>query len=237
MSSADAFAPIGENRILAALPEVDRQRLLAHLEPVPLALKQVLSAPHAPITHVYFPLSGVVSLLTVTEVGEAIEVATVGNEGLVGLSAFLDADSSPGQAIVQIAGDALCMPADALRAETLAGGALQTLLHRYTQGRLTQLAQGAACNRLHAMPARCARWLLMTHDRVGIDDFPLTHQFLAQMLGVRRATVTVAVGSLQRANLIRYRRGHITVIDRHGLEGASCACYRIIRDEFDRLLG
>jgi CRP-like cAMP-binding protein len=237
MASADAFVSIGENRILSALPEADWRRLVAHLEPVRLEFKQALYAPHEPITQIYFPLNGVVSLLTGMEAGSAIEVAIVGNEGIVGLPVFLEAGSTPGHAIAQIAGDALRMPADAVRAEATAGGTLQTVLHRYTQGLLNQIAQGAACNRLHPMPARCARWLLMTHDRVGVDDFPLTHQFLAQMLGVRRATVTIAVGALQQAGLIRYRRARMTIIDRSALEAASCVCYRIIRDEFDRLLG
>lgn len=236
MSDADPFAPIGINRILESLPADVRQRLREQMTPVRLALKQVLYEQNAPISHIYFPLNGVVSLLTVMKDGSAIEVATVGNEGMVGLPVFLGAGSMPGRAISQIPGDALRMTADVFRTEVNAV-ALQQILQRYTQGLLNQIAQSAACNRLHPMIERCARWLLMTHDRVGRDQFPLTHEFLSQMLGVRRATVTVAVGALQQAGLIRSQRGQMTILDREGLESASCECYRIIRDEYDRLLG
>lgn len=236
MSDATPFAPAGENRILSVLPEDKRRRLQAHLQPVGLAFKQVLYQPNEQIKRVYFPLNAVISLLTVMDDGSTIEVATVGNEGMVGLPVFLGAGSMPGQAIAQIPGDALQMPADALRSEAHAGGALPHVLQRYTQGLLNQIAQSAACNRLHPMTEHCASWLLMTHDRVGVETFPLTHAFLSQMLGVRRATVTVAVGSLQQAGLIRYGRGQITIVDRGGLETASCECYRIVRHEFDRLL-
>jgi CRP-like cAMP-binding protein len=235
--SADEVAPFSENRILSVLPDLDRQRLLPHLEPVRTELKQILYAPNEAVSHIYFPLNGVVSLMTIMADGSAIEVATVGNEGMIGLPVFLGAGSMPGQALSQIPGDALRMAAEVFRTEAQSGGALQQVLQRYTQGLLNQTAQSAACNRLHAITERCARWLLMTHDRVGTDQFPLTHEFLSQMLGVRRATVTVAVGALQQAGLIRSHRGHITVLDRVGLEAASCECYRIIREEYDRLLG
>ena len=236
MSDADQFAPDGENRILAILPDADRHRLLPLMERVRLELKHVLYEPNAPVAYVYFPLTGVMSLLTVMDDGSSIEVATVGNEGMVGLPVFLGAGSMPGKALSQIPGDSMRMPAESFRREANAGGALQAILQRYTQGLLNQIAQSAACNRLHPMTERCARWLLMTHDRVGRDEFPLTHEFLSQMLGVRRATVTVATGTLQQAGLIRSRRGSITILDREGLENASCECYRIIREEYDRLL-
>jgi len=237
MAATDAVVAFRENRLLSALPDVDRQRLLPHLEPVRTALKQILYAPNEPVAQVYFPLNGVVSLMTIMDDGSAIEVATVGNEGMIGLPVFLGAGSMPGQALSQIPGDALQMTAEAFAAAVHSGGALQQVLQRYTQGLLNQIAQSAACNRLHPMTERCARWLLMTHDRVREDEFALTHEFLSQMLGVRRATVTVAVGALQQAGVIRSRWGHITIFDRAGLENASCECYRIIRAEYDRLLG
>jgi CRP-like cAMP-binding protein len=236
MSSADLFAPPGENRLLAILPDGDRQRLLPHLERVHLDFKYVVYAPNEPVLHVHFLLTGMISLLTVMDDGSAIEVATVGNEGMIGLPVFLGTGSMPGQAITQIPGNALRMRAEVFRSEVNGGGALHQILQRYTQGLLTQVAQSAACNRLHPMIERCARWLLITHDRVGVDQFPLTHEFLSQMLGVRRATVTVATGALQQAGLIRSHRGRITVCDRAGLEDASCECYRIIRNEYNRLL-
>jgi CRP-like cAMP-binding protein len=235
--STDAVATFSENRVLSVLPAPDRQRLLPHLEPVRTELKQILYAPNESISHIYFPRNGVVSLMTIMADGSAIEVATVGNEGMIGLPIFLGAGSMPGQALSQIPGAALRMAADVFRAEAQFGGALQQVLHRYTQGLLNQIAQSAACNRLHAITERCARWLLMTHDRVRTDHFPLTHEFLSQMLGVRRATVTVAAGTLQQAGLIRSHWGHITILDRVGLEAASCECYRVIREEYDRLLG
>jgi CRP-like cAMP-binding protein len=237
MATAEEIAPKGRNRIVECLPEADRARLGVRLEPVRLELTQVLYEANRPIDRVYFPLTAVASLLTVMEDGAVVEVGTVGNEGMVGLPVFLGSGSIPGRAVSQIPGDALSMPAAAFREEANAGGALQRLLQRYTQGLFNMIAQGAACNRLHPMEERCARWLLMTHDRVEADEIPLTHEFLSQMLGVRRATVTVALGMLQKAGLIRSQRGRVAVLDRPGLEAASCECYRIVRDEFDRLLG
>lgn len=219
MSTADAFAPHGRNRILESLPGADRARLRARLELVRLELKQVLYEANEPIEQVYFPLTAVASLLTVMEDGTVVEVGTVGNEGIVGLPVFLGSITIPGRSFAQIPGDALCLPAEVFRAEANAGGPLQRLLQRYTQGLFNQIAQGAACNRLHPIEERCARWLLMTHDRVEADEFPLTQEFLSEMLGVRRATVTVALGMVQKAGLIRSHRG------------------RIVRDDFERLLG
>ena len=237
MIATEAGTLIAANRLLSALPDADRQRLLPHVEPVRTELKQILYAPNEPVAQVYFPLHGVVSLMTIMDDGRAIEFATVGNEGMIGVPVFLGAGSMPSQALAQIPGDALRMTAAAFEAEAHSGGVLQQVLQRYTQGLLNQIAQSAACNRLHPMTERCARWLLMTHDRVEADEFPLTHEFLSQMLGVRRATVTVAVGTLQQAGLIRSHWGNITILDRAGLENASCECYRIIRAEYDRLLG
>lgn len=237
MSTAREFAPPGQNRLLNTLPSADRARLWSRLEPVPLGFKQVLSAPHEPISHVYFPLGGLVSLLAVMADGTALEVGLIGNEGLVGLPIFLGAGSTPGRTLCLIPSEALRLPADAFRAEAGASGALDRVLRRYAQGLFTQVAQTAACNRLHPMAQRLARWLLLTHDRAGADEFPLTHEFVSQMLGVRRASVTVALGTLQQAGAIRSTRGRITIVNRPGLEAAACECYRLVRDEMDRLLG
>jgi CRP-like cAMP-binding protein len=237
MSTAREFAPPGQNRLLDALPPADRARLRSRLEPVQLSFKQVLSASHEPISHAYFPLGGLVSLLTVMADGAAVEVAVVGNEGVVGLSVFLGARSTPGRVICLIPSHALRLPTEVFRAEAAAGGALDRVLRRYAQGLFTQIAQTAACNRLHPMAQRLARWLLLTHDRVNADEFLLTHEFVSQMLGVRRATVTEALGILQQAGVIGSRRGRITIVDRPGLEAAACECYRIARDEMDHLLG
>ena len=225
------------NRLLAALPTEERARLLEKLEPVSLRLKEIVYDVNQPISHVYFPNTGVFSLLTIMQDGAAVEVGTVGNEGMVGLPVFLGADSTPSQAFSQIPGESLRMATDVFKAEVANDGPLPGLLNRYTQGLFNQLAQSAACNRLHSTEERLARWLLMTHDRVGQETFPLTHEFMAHMLGVRRATVTVAAGMLQQAGLIRYSRGRISIVDRPGLEAASCECYEITRAEFERLLG
>jgi CRP-like cAMP-binding protein len=228
--------PVG-NRLLAALPSAYHERLAPKLEPVRLGFKQPLYEPHVPIEHVYFPTNGIVSLLTVLEDGGPIEVGTVGNEGMAGLPVFLGADAIPGRALCQIPGEALRLEARVLKDEVRRDGPLLSLLHRYTLALFTQVAQTAACNRTHSVEERCARWLLMTQDRVGTDRFPLTQEFMAQMLGVRRATVNVAAGMLQKAGFITYTRGRITVLDRPGLESASCECYAVIKGEFDRLLG
>ena len=225
------------NRLLDLLPAADRRRLLEHMELVELDLRQRVYEPGKPIEHVYFPLTTVISMLAVMDDGQAVEVATMGNEGMAGLPVFLGASTSPDLAFAQVPGRALRMPAGEFRELANGAGTVQALLQRYTQAFFVQLAQGAACNRLHSMDERLARWLLMTHDRVGQDQFPLTQEFMAQMLAVRRATVTEAAGRLQQAGLITYSRGIITILDRPGLEAASCECYRIISDEHARLLG
>ena len=230
------FGPPGENRLLAILPSDVRDRLRQHLELVALDFRQRLYKPNEPIQHVYFPIRGVCSLVITMEDGTIVELATVGNEGMVGLPVFLGAGTIPGEAFAQIPGQSMRLPAEVLRQETRDGGALHELLHRYTQGLLNEIAQSAACNRAHSIEQRCARWLLMTHDRMGADQFFLTQEFLGQMLGVRRASVGAVAGTLQQAGIIRYSRGNITVIDRPGLERVACACYRIVREEFDRLL-
>jgi CRP-like cAMP-binding protein len=224
------------NRLLDALPAAERQRLLDRMQPVELDLREPVYEPGKAIEHVYFPLTTVISMLAVMDDGQAVEVATMGNEGMAGLPVFLGATTSPDRAFAQIAGRALRMPAGEFRDLANGAGAIQALLQRYTQAFFVQLAQGAACNRLHSVPQRLARWLLMTHDRVGRDEFPLTQEFMAQMLAVRRATVTEAAGRLQQDGLITYGRGIITIVDRPGLEATSCECYRIITEEHARLL-
>jgi CRP-like cAMP-binding protein len=236
MSGAPSQSP-GENRLLALLPPEVRERLRPHLTLVELGLRHGLYRPNEPIQHVYFPLNGVCSLVISMDEGAIFEVATVGNEGMVGLPVFLGAESIPGEAFVQVAGHALQLPAEVLRQETSTGGAFHELLHRYTQALLNQISQTAVCNRAHSIEQRCGRWLLMTHDRMGAAQFALTQEFLGQMLGVRRASVSAVASALQKAGVIRYSRGVITVTDRAGLEHVSCECYRIVRGEFDRLLG
>jgi CRP-like cAMP-binding protein len=226
-----------QNRLLAVLPGEQVERLEPKLEAVALDFKQLLYEPGKPIEHVYFPTSCVASLVTVVDGGQPIEIATVGREGMVGLPVFLEADEVPGRGFIQVAGGALRMDAREFKEETRRGGALTNLLLRYTQALFNQVAQSAACNRAHAVEERCARWLLMTHDRVGQDQFFLTQEFMGHMLGVRRATVNVAAGMLQKAGFITYTRGRITVLDRKGLESASCECYAIIKKETDRLFG
>ena len=228
------------NRILAALPAADLARLAPALEPVTLDLRDVLFDVDRPIEHAYFVERGVVSVLGVMADGTAIETATIGPEGMVGMPLFHDTDRTSAQAFCQVAGEALRLPADALRREVARSDALRRLLHRYAQAMLTLVAQSSACNRVHTMRERCARWLLHTHDRVGaaegVDEFALTHSFLSQMLGVRRATVTEALGLLQRSGAIAYSMGTVAVRDRARLEAEACECYAVIRHEFDRLL-
>jgi CRP-like cAMP-binding protein len=189
-----------------------------------------------PISHVYFPLSGVVSLTRQMDGGDVVEVGLVGREGVVGLPVCLGAGASPFRAFAQVGGEGRRVAVAAFREVAAHGDGLRDVLLRYTHVVLTQTAQGAACNRQHPVEQRLARWLLMTHDRAGEDRFPLTHEFLGTMLGVRRASVTVAAGMLQQAGLVRYHRGLITVLDRPGLEAAACDCYRLIRAEHERVL-
>jgi CRP-like cAMP-binding protein len=227
-----------QNRLLRALSPAVLPLLLPALERIALPMRERLIEPGVPIPYVYFPLHGVASLISTLRDGTQVEVATIGNEGLIGLPLALYANTVPFTVFVQVPGEALRIDAavfDRLLLEET--GTLRQFLYRYTQALFNQLAQHVVCNRLHRIAQRCARWLLMTHDRVGRDDFPLTHEFLALMLGVRRASVTEVAGRLQQAGLIRYRLGTIQVLDRAGLEAASCECYGVIQQEYDRLLG
>jgi CRP-like cAMP-binding protein len=225
-----------QNRLLNALSAAEYAWLEPHLEMVELKTKDVLGEANAPFQHVYFIQTGVASVVNVVD-GATVEVGTIGNEGMAGLSVFLDSGAPASRTFVQVPGTAKRVAADIFAVGAEERPELRRILHRYTQAFLTQVAQTASCNRMHELQERCARWLLMTHDRVGgADTFPLTHEFLSFMLGVRRAGVTVAAGMLQKAGFISYTRGRITVVDRAGLEAASCECYGIVRAHFDRLL-
>jgi CRP-like cAMP-binding protein len=222
------------------LPADVYAELSPSLTPVALEIKQVLFDVDRPIEHVYFPEAAVVSILSVMADGSAIETATVGHEGMVGLPVFLGTHQMSAQAFCQIPGPALRVESDTFRRAFEASRPLTQVLQRYTQALFGFVAQNSACNRMHSMPQRCARWLLHTHDRVGAesgrDEFTLTHQFLSQMLGVRRATVTEGMRVLHGAGAIDYVRGRVIVRDRAALEAAACECYAVIAREFDRLL-
>jgi CRP-like cAMP-binding protein len=229
--------PVG-NRLLAALPADEYLQLLPSLEVFEPPHQYVFYEPNQLITHVYFPVSGVASLLMLGENGAAVEVGTVGNEGMVGIPVFLGQDATPSRALMQVPGAALRMPVAVFRQEVMEtpGSRLEVLLQYYTHALMVQMAQSVACNRLHTVEQRAARWLLTTRDRVGGPTYPLTQEFLAQMLGVRRASVSEVASTLQEEGLLTYTRGVITILDSEGMEARACTCYRIIRDEFDRML-
>ena len=237
MSTTTESPPATTNRILNALTRSEYERLAVHLDPINLPQGEVLCQPDQPITHVYVPNRGTVSLVSTFEDGGSVEVSMVGNEGMFGVCVFLGSISTPLLAQVQLPGDGLRMRADVLKKEFRKGGQLQDILLRYTQAFITQIAQTAACNRAHPIEGRLVRWLLMCQDRSSSKDLNLTQEFIATMLGVRRAGVTEAAGQLQDAGLIEYRRGHITILDRERLEAASCECYPVVKKEFARLIG
>ena len=225
------------NRLLSALPERDYRRLARHTETVHLEMKQVAVDPDRPIPYVYFPLTGLVSMLTVMKGGKAIELAVVGNEGMIGLPLFLGVNATPSLAITQVPGQSVRIKADVFQKELKRQRGLTKVLQLYTQALMIQISQGMACNGIHRIEQRTARWLLMTHDRVASERFPLTQEFLGQMLGVRRASVSEVAAKLQKARLIRYKRGMVEVLDRTGLESVSCECYGAIQRQFETLLG
>jgi CRP-like cAMP-binding protein len=229
--------PPTANRILNALTPAEYACIATHLESVELARGQVLYHADEPVTHVYFPQRATVSLVSIFADGGGVEVGMVGNEGMFGISVILGSITSPLEAIVQLPGDALRMRADRLKQETEKCGTLHDLLLRYTQAFIIQIAQAAACNNAHKVEGRLARWLLMCQDRTLTNELELTHEFIALMLGIRRAGVTEAAGIFQHAGLIKYKRGYITIIDRAGLEAVSCECYPVVKQEFARLLG
>jgi CRP-like cAMP-binding protein len=223
------------NRILLRLPKADLKRLQPMLELVEMPRRTSLYEPNRPFDYVYFPETGVASILTVLNNGTETEVATVGYEGLVGLQVFFGAETTSGRAFLQVPGSAFRLKADVFRTETKRSGELVNALHRYAQAYFVQLSQTVCCNRSHSLQQRASRWLLMVQDRAG-DYFELTHEFISHMVGVRRAGVTEVMGSLQKARILRYSRGVITILNRKRLEALSCECYRAVKDEFSRLL-
>ena len=230
--SADRPPPTGNaNRLLAALPAADYSRILPALTVIPLKLKDILHKPGEPIRDVYFPGGGFCSMLTVLEDGSMVEIATVGREGMIGVSAILDGAPVTSAAMVQGATDTCYrMKVDAFRRETDRRGAFHELLAHYAQALFGFVAQSTACNAIHSVEQRLARWLLMAHDRMESNEFPLTQEFVAMMLGASRPTVSVVAGTLQKAGLIKYRHGRVTIVDRKHLEAASCECYRAATD-------
>ena len=225
-----------QNRLLASLPEADWQRWRPLLEPIAMPLGHVLYEPGAVLTHAYFPTSAIVSLLYVTESGASAQIAVVGNEGIVGVPLFMGGGSTPSRAVVHSAGEGYRMSGPAIREEFERCPSVMKVLLRYTQAMIAQTAQTAVCNRHHTVAQQLCRWLLLSLDRLPGNELVVTQELIAQLLGVRREGVTEAALSLQRAGLISYRRGHITVLDRLGLERRSCECYAVVKAEYDRLL-
>ncbi len=224
------------NHLLAALRPRVLERLSPQFESVPLSLGEVIYEAGAPLSHVYFPINSIVSLLRVMEDGASAEIAVVGNEGVVGVALFLGGQTTPSRALVQSAGLAYRLPSESLRAEFGRIGGLHNLLLRYTQALLTQMAQTAVCNRHHTVDQQLCRWLLLSLDRLSSSELTMTQELIANMLGVRREGVTEAAGKLQSSGIIRYSRGVITVVDRPQLEARVCECYEVVKKEFDRLL-
>lgn len=226
-----------ENRLLAALPRDEYQRLLPSLQQVSFSLGEVVYEFGGQLDYVFFPTTSIVSLLYTMENGASAEMGLTGNDGVVGIALFMGGGTMPNRAVVQSAGAAIRMKARVLQDEFALGGKFQHLLLRYTQALITQISQTAVCNRLHSVEKQLCRWLLLSHDRVKSDELIMTQELIADMLGVRREGVTVAAGHLQDAGVISYVRGRITVLDREKLEETVCECYRVVKDEFDRLLG
>ncbi len=225
-----------QNHLLAALPEAEFARLAAHLELVPMLLGDMLYEPDEQLQHAYFPTTSIASLHYVAASGASAEAAGVGNEGVVGVSLFMGGNTTSSSAVVQTAGHAYRLDRRVLKEEFNRAGVLQRLLLRYTQALMTQMMQTAACNRHHSVEQQLCRWLLLTLDRAPSRELVMTQELIASMLGVRREGITEAAGKLQHAGFIRYRRGHISVLDRSGLETRSCECYAVVRKELIRLL-
>jgi CRP-like cAMP-binding protein len=236
MTSSEGLSDLKQNRLLAALPVDILDRLRPALEPVRLALGQVIYEPDEALSHVYFPTTAIVSLLYTMENGNSAEMGVVGCDGIVGIAVFMGGETAPNRAVVQSAGDAFKLELKLFRNEFRRIAELHRELLLYTQALLTQMSQTAVCNRLHSVEQQLCRWLLLSHDRLPSDELVMTQELIANMLGVRREGVSVAAHRLQEAGLIRYRRGHVTIIDRLGLERAVCECYQVVKRECDRLL-
>ena len=224
------------NQLLAALPDSERRRWLPLLEAVDMPLGQVLYEPGVALEHVYFPATAIVSLLYVMENGASAEIAVVGNEGIVGISLFMGGESTPSRAVVQSAGRGYRLEAQVMKDEFNRAGPVLHLLLRYTQALITQMSQTAVCNRHHTLDQQLCRWLLLSLDRLQGNELVMTQELIANMLGVRREGVTESALKLQHAGLIKYARGHISVLDRAGLEKRTCECYAVVKKEYDRLL-
>lgn len=232
----EAFDDMKQNRLLAALPEREWSLWLPHLEPVELPLGTVIYESGGKLTHVYFPTTAIISLLYVMENGGSAEIAVVGYEGIVGISLFMGGETTPSRAVVQSAGTGFRLKATMVMEEFNRAGPVLHLLLRYTQALITQMAQTAVCNRHHTLDQQLCRWLLLSLDRLRTNELAMTQELIANMLGVRREGVTEAAGRLDKAGLIRYQRGRITVLDRAGLEERTCECYAVVKREYDRLL-
>ena len=226
----------GKNRLLAALPPSEVQRLLPTLQQISFSLGDVVYEFSAHLDYVYFPTTAIISLLYTMENGATAEMGLTGNDGVVGIALFMGGGTMPNRAVVQSAGEAVRMKAKVLQEEFAMGGKFQRLLLRYTQALITQISQTAVCNRLHSVEQQLCRWLLLSHDRLNTDELIMTQELIADMLGVRREGVTVAAGHLQDIEAISYVRGHIQILNRQKLEDTACECYRVVKDEVDRLL-
>lgn len=237
MSIYQETPPHSLNRLLASLPTEELTALHPHMEQVSLSHAQSIVLPYEPIPFVYFPINSLLSLVTVMEDGSTVESGAIGREGMAGLPILLDADMTPMQTLTQISGQAVRVKAKILKEAFDAGGALQKILHRYIHTTIVVASQTAACNRLHHLETRLCRWLLMSSDGVGSEELRLTQDFLATMLGVRRAGVSEAASQLQGKGLIRYQRGRIQILDRKSLEASACECYAVVKAEYNRLFG
>lgn len=237
MSVSPRPTSLGENRLLAALPSEEHERLLPQLQEVSFKLGEIVYEFGGHLDYVYFPTNSIVSLLYTMQNGTSAEMGLTGNDGVVGIALFMGGGTMPNRAVVQSAGGAFRMRAKTLQDEFARGGEFQRLMLRYTQALITQISQTAVCNRLHTVEQQLCRWLLLSHDRIHSDELVMTQELIADMLGVRREGVTVAAGRLQDFGAISYVRGHIKILDRQKLESTVCECYRVVKNEFDRLLG
>ena len=225
------------NHLIAGIPNDEFVRIKPNLEPVSLSLGKVIYESGEQLQYIYFPTTAIISLLYIMENGSTAEIGMAGNDGLVGIALYMGGSTTPSRAVVQSAGNAFRMPSRALKDEFSRGGVFQKILLRYTQSLMTQISQTAVCNRLHSVEQQLCRWLLINHDLLQTNKLIMTHDLIANMLGVRREGVSIAAGHLQQMGLIKYVRGTITMLDRDALEKAACECYRVVKDEYDRLLG